>query len=168
MEASGLLWCFVGVVMFRGLNAVSLDSKGRVILPVVYRSKLQNTEINNAKVVITIDTDENCLLLYPLSVWEEIELKISDLPSFNQATRRIQRLLIGHATELDVDSNGRILIPQLLREYAKLAKNTLFVGQGKKIEIWSEELWNIGRESWLKKSSDDMNAIPVELQSLSL
>lgn len=157
--------------MFRGLTAVNLDSKGRIILPVVYRNQIQNINENSessAKVVVTIDTEENCLLLYPLGVWEEIERQISALPSFNQSTRRIQRLLIGHATEMELDNQGRILIPLLLRDYAKLKKSIMLVGQGKKIEIWCEDLWNSERDGWLQKGLSDSSVIPAELQSLSL
>lgn len=66
--------------------------------------------------VLTIDTEERCLLLYPIDDWEEIQEKVNALPSFNPAARRLQRLLIGHATDLDMDGNGRLLIPSLLRE----------------------------------------------------
>ena len=72
--------------------------------------------------VITIDTEEKCLLLYPSYKWSRIQDKISNLPSFNKNARRIQRLLIGHAEDIEVDSNGRILISKPLRDYAELEK----------------------------------------------
>lgn len=152
--------------MFRGLNSVSLDVKGRVTMPVEYRAQLQDE--GSSRIVITIDTEDRCLLLYPFLVWEEIEKKIGALPTFNQLTRRIQRLLIGHATEVELDNSGRFLVPPLLREYAKLDKNVMLVGQGKKIEIWHEELWTSGREAWLNEGLYKASAVPVELQSLSL
>ena len=99
--------------MYRGINAINVDEKGRIALPTRYRDDLFT-------VVVTIDTEEKCLLMYPLEDWEEIEAKIEALPSFNQAARRVQRLLIGHATELSLDNNGRIVLPQLLRDYAGL------------------------------------------------
>jgi MraZ protein len=153
--------------MFRGLSAVTLDSKGRMTMPVCYRAQLQAED--NGRIVITIDTEALCLLLYPYATWEEIEKSIAALPSFNQTTRRIQRLLIGHATDLEIDNNGRCLIPPLLRDYAKLDKHLILVGQGKKIEIWQEELWTEGRTNWLSKGLYESSAeIPAELKLLSL
>ena len=89
--------------MFRGINVINLDTKGRLAIPTRYRAGLQDEA--NGRLIVTIDTEEHCLLLYPLTAWKEIEQKIESLPSFNQATRRIQRLLIGHATELELDAN---------------------------------------------------------------
>lgn len=152
------------LIMFRGIHGVSLDAKGRMALPMRYRDRL--LEEASGKLVITIDTEEHCLLLYPLAVWEEIEKKIEALPSFNRYTRRIQRLLIGHASEVELDNNGRILIPQLLREYAGVSKEIILVGQGKKIEIWDEKLWNDGRSSWL--TEELQGELPKELEMISL
>lgn len=147
--------------MYRGINAINLDEKGRIALPTRYRDDLP-------AVVVTIDTEENCLLMYPQSEWEEIEAKIEALPSFNQSARRVQRLLIGHATELNLDNNGRILLPQLLRDYANLEKQVVLVGQGRKFEIWSAPVWEARRKEWLKASTIEIAALPVELQTLSL
>ena len=152
--------------MFRGINAINLDTKGRMMMPVRYRAKLQSDA--KGQLVVTIDTEEKCLLLYPLPVWEEIEKKIEQLPSFNQATRRVQRLLIGHATELEADNNGRLLLPQLLREYASISKHIMLVGQGKKFEIWDKKIWTEGRERWLDDGVDGLEELPSELQLLSL
>lgn len=152
--------------MFRGLNFINLDAKGRIVMPMRYRAQLP-IELKE-QLVITIDTEEKCLLLYPFPIWEEIEKKIENLPSFNQATRRIQRLLIGHATELEMDDNGRILLPPLLREYANLDKSVILVGQGKKFEIWDKKIWTEHRDTWLSKGLDEPSTLPQELQSLSL
>lgn len=151
--------------MFCGINAINLDAKGRMAIPARYRTRLQ--EEADGQVVITIDTEENCLLLYPLPVWKTIERKIEALPSFNRATRRIQRLLIGHATEMELDGNGRILVPPLLRDYASLEKQVMLIGQGKKFEIWSDAKWENGRDTWLKEGLADTE-IPEQLQDLSL
>lgn len=152
--------------MFRGINAVNLDTKGRVIVPMRYRAELQSEA--KGQLVVTIDTEEKCLLLYPLPVWEDIEKKIENLPSFNQVTRRIQRLLIGHATELEMDSNGRLLLPPILREYANLGKCVMLVGQGKKFEVWDKKIWTEGRAQWLANGLDGADTLPSELQLLSL
>ena len=153
--------------MFRGINAVNLDTKGRMAMPTRYRPGLQ--QLSGGQLVITIDTQATCLLLYPLPEWEIIETKLQTLPSFNQAARRIQRLLIGHATEVEMDSHGRILLPPLLRDYAGLCKKLMLVGQGKKFELWQEEQWQMGRDKWIaEQQSDDDDQLPPEMQSLSL
>lgn len=153
--------------MFRGVNAINIDAKGRIVMPTRYRECLQNE--HNNQIVMTIDTEESCLLLYPLSAWEVIESKLAQLPSFNSKARRIQRLLIGHATEADLDSNGRVLLPPLLREYAKLEKFAVLIGQGKKFELWDEKHWQESREKWLAEEAMlDGADLPEELESLSL
>ena len=153
--------------MFRGVNAINIDAKGRIVMPTRYRERLQ--EESNHQVILTIDTEERCLLLYPLTAWEVIENKIAQLPSFNAQSRRIQRLLIGHATEVDIDNNGRILLPPLLREYASLTKRAVLIGQGKKFEIWDEEHWQSSREKWLVlEISVDEDDLPEDMKLLSL
>lgn len=148
--------------MFRGVNVANIDTKGRIMLPVRYRTSLL------AGSILTIDTEERCLLLYPLATWEEIESKIASLPSFNAASRRIQRLLIGHATDIELDAQGRILLPPLLREYAGLDKRAMLVGQGKKIELWAEDHWQESRHSWLKEELSLDSELPEVVKLLSL
>ena len=145
---------------------MSLDAKGRIVLPARYRERL--AEICNSQLVITIDTDQPCLLIYPLNEWELIEEKIEALPSFNPTTRRIQRLLIGHATDVEVDGNGRTLLSTPLREYAKLGRKVVLIGQGKKFELWDEERWNELRESWLEESDLEQLDLPADLETLSI
>ncbi|MDR1056988.1 MAG: division/cell wall cluster transcriptional repressor MraZ [Coxiellaceae bacterium] len=152
--------------MFRGINSINLDTKGRMIMPVRYRAELESKA--KGQLIVTIDAEEECLLLYPLPMWEEIEKKIENLPSFNPITRRIQRLLIGHATELEMDSNGRLLLPQLLREYASISKYVMLIGQGKKFEVWDKKIWTDDRAKWLSKGLNSQDALPSELQLLSL
>jgi len=151
--------------MFRGVNNINLDEKGRMALPTRYRSALKIS--SESQVIITIDTQERCLLLYPLVEWEDIEKKIESLPSFNRAARRIQRLLLGHATDVTVDNNGRVLLPGPLREYAELDKHVVLVGQGKKFEIWDEGHWQSQRNAWLDVG-EETDVLPEELKVLSL
>lgn len=152
--------------MFRGIHAVNLDPKGRLAVPTRYRDRLQLDA--SGQLIVTIDTEASCLLLYPLPEWEIIEAKVQALPSFNPQARRIQRLLIGHATELELDGSGRILLPSLLREHAKIDKTIMLVGQGKKFEIWSESTWNEERENWLKEVTGSPESLPEEMKELSL
>ncbi len=154
--------------MFRGVSSINLDSKGRMAMPVRYRERLH--ERCEGKLVLTIDTDERCLLLYPLPEWEAIEARLEALPSFDATSRRIQRLLIGHATEAELDGTGRIMVPPLLRDYASLQKALILVGQGKKFELWSETDWQQRRDVWLEAASapQDSASLPEALQVLSI
>ena len=116
--------------------------------------------------MVTIDTEQPCLLIYPLPEWESIEEKIEALPSFNPVTRRIQRLLIGHATEAEVNAAGRLLLSNPLREYARLERKVVLIGQGKKFELWDETLWNERIATWLDDAGD--TEMPAALAELTL
>ena len=150
--------------MFRGVNTLSLDAKGRLAVPTRYRERLR--DICNGRLIITVDLDY-CLLLYPLPVWEEIERRLVALPNLDKRARRLQRLLIGHATECDMDGHCRILLPPPLREFASLGKHVVLIGQGNKFEIWDEQTWNERRDLWLAAEEDEQS-LPPELDSLSL
>jgi MraZ protein len=125
--------------MFRGANAINLDTKGRVTIPTRYRQQLLDD--CQGQMVCTIDTQQSCLLLYPLSEWEEIELKLSKLSSMNPHERRLQRLLLGYAMEGEMDGNGRFLLSAPLRQHAQLEKQIMLVGQLNKFEIWDAQVW---------------------------
>lgn len=152
--------------MFRGVNSLNLDAKGRLAIPTKYRDGLLHR--CDGQMVITVDSRESCLLLYPLPDWEEIERKLVKLPSLSKQARRLQRLLIGHATECELDGSGRILLSPPLREFAGLQKSAVLIGQGNKFEIWSEETWNARRAAWLEEGDEDAGELPPELGSLSL
>jgi MraZ protein len=151
--------------VFRGVSTISLDAKGRMALPTKYRDRLMDR--CDGQMVITVDRD-HCLLLYPLPEWEDIERKLDRLPSLNRQARRLQRLLIGHATECDMDANGRILLPAPLREFAGLDKRLVLIGQGKKFEIWDEATWQSQCETWIAEQEGETDQLPAELESLSL
>ena len=151
--------------MFRGVNSINLDAKGRMAMPARYRDQLQSQ--CGGHLVATIDTSARCLLLYPIHEWEEIQRKIESLPSFNPQSRRVQRLLIGHATDLELDNSGRILLPLALRNFAGLEKHVALIGQGKKLELWDLDSWTSERDQWLAESETE-GEVPLDLQSLSL
>ncbi len=133
-------------------------------MPTRYRQRLCDN--CNGQLVITVDRDR-CLLIYPLPEWELIERKLVKLPSFNKQARRLQRLLIGHATEVELDSAGRVLLPTPLREFADLEKKAVLIGQGNKFELWNEVLWGERRDVWLAED-DDLEDLPADLETLSL
>ena len=145
--------------LFKGIHTLNLDSKGRLGIPVKYRDHIMG--LLKGSMVITIDTEDKCLLLYPSATWSKIQNKINELPSFNQNARRIQRLLIGHAEDIDVDTNGRILISRPLRDYASLSKKVTLIGQGEKFEIWDQSFWNENVDKWREEvtSNDDEEAL---------
>jgi len=142
--------------MFKGISDLSIDVKGRASMPQRYRKDFCTKD--KCKLVITADKDK-CLLIYTQRDWALIEKKLSNLPSYNKEARFIQRLLIGHATESEIDSQGRFLIPNLLREYANFKKKIILLGQGNKFELWSEDIWKKNMSSWLvnKRDSDESN-----------
>lgn len=152
--------------MFRGIAKIALDTKGRVSVPTRYRALL--TEAQDRPVVLTIDTDAPCLLLYPLAEWEVIEKKLVALPSFNPIARRIQRLLIGHASEIHLDNQGRLLISPELRDYAQLEKDCMLVGQGQRFELWSLMGWERARAEWLATDLGQSGDMPAELKELQI
>lgn len=143
------------IIMFRGINSATLDAKGRMALPVRFRETVQSSQSGeSAQVVVTIDTRERCLLLYPLPAWDIVQTKLEALPNIGDNARRLQRLLIGHATDVDVDTQGRILLPAMLRDFGTLEKKLVLVGQGNKIEIWNADRWQERMSAWLAHDSD--------------
>lgn len=114
------------------------------------------------RLVVTAHTEDRCLLVYPEPEWLMLLPQIEALPSFNKVSQRVKRILIGYATLLEIDTNGRVLVPPTLREYANLDKKMMLVGQGKKLELWSEESWL----ALLDAPADD--EMPSEMLSLSL
>lgn len=165
MGESGGEWGWVpSVTVFRGANKVTLDSKGRMVMPTRYRDRI--VERSNGRLVVTIDRDQ-CLLLYPLPDWEEIERKLMRLPTLNEHARRLQRLMVGHATDLELDGHGRVLLPPKLREFASLTRDAILLGQGNRFELWDEARWNERRDEWLK--DEELPAeLPADLETLSL
>jgi MraZ protein len=151
-------------VLFRGANKLTLDTKGRMVMPTRYRDRI--AERSQGRLVVTVDRDQ-CLLLYPLPDWEEIERKLMALPSLNEQARRLQRLMVGHATDLDIDSHGRVLLPPKLREFAGLTRAAMLIGQGNRFELWDEARWNERRDEWLK-SAENGGDLSAELEKLSL
>jgi MraZ protein len=146
--------------VFTGSYSISLDPKGRIAIPIRIRDAL--LESCGGRLVVTAHTEDRCLLVYPEPEWLTLLPQIEALPSFNKASQRVKRILIGYASTLDIDANGRVLVPPTLRDYANLDKKMMLVGQGKKLELWSEASWL----ALLDVPGDD--EIPSEMLSLSL
>jgi MraZ protein len=118
------------------------------------------------RLVVTIDHSDHCLQLYPLPEWEQVERKLSELPSLNTSVRKLKRMLLGYATECEMDGHGRILLPAKLREFAGLNKSTVMIGQGNKFELWDEQTWNELMDDCLEEDFDEI--LPAELENLSI
>ena len=150
--------------MFRGIQNINMDTKGRMAMPTKYRDALNSTDAG--QLIATIDVQSRCLLIYPLSAWENVEQSLQKLPSLNPATRRLKRLMLGHACELELDGNGRVLLPAVLRDYAGLEKKLVLAGQGEKFELWSEDNWAAETEQAIMDANSGELDIPEDLQDL--
>src|SRR6202158_1668034 len=146
--------------MFRGAAKVTLDDKGRMVVPMRYRERL--FERSQGQLVVTVDRNGECLLIYPLGDWEQVERQLMQLPSLHAQSRRLQRLMVGHATDLTLDGHGRMLLPPELREFAGLDRHAMLIGQGNRFELWDETRWSTRRDFWLA-SEEGVTNLPSEL-----
>jgi len=152
--------------MFRGASAITLDSKSRITIPTKYRDEL--IADCAGKMVCTVDIQHPCLLLYPLPEWEEIELKLCQLSSMNAQERLLQQVLLGNASDCEMDKNGRLLINGPLRKHADLEKSIMLVGQLKKFEIWNESSWQSQMQQGISKIQSGEIELTERLLDLSL
>ena len=146
--------------MLNGVTKLNLDAKGRLAIPSRYRERLQ--EDCAGRLVVTLDPEKR-MVIYPYNEWKAIESKLVNLSSMKKAAVRIKRLVLGHASDCDMDKNGRINLPSYLREITGLDKQIVLLGVGNKFEVWDET-------SWVHEMEDDEDEleIPEELESLSL
>jgi MraZ protein len=141
-----------------------MDAKGRMAMPTKYRDALNSAE--SGQLIATVDVESDCLLIYPLSVWENLEQQLQKLPSANKKARRLKRMMLGHASELELDANGRVLLPVMLREHANLEKKLVLAGQGEKFELWSESGWMAETQLAIADAREGELDLPAELQDL--
>lgn len=120
--------------MLMGEFQHSLDEKGRIIIPAKFREELGD------KFIITRGLD-NCLFVYPVSQWRILADKIKELPTSQPETRAFVRLFFSGAVEAELDKQGRVMIPQSLREHARIEKDVYVIGVSTKVEIWAKETW---------------------------
>ncbi|TVQ36093.1 MAG: transcriptional regulator MraZ [Wenzhouxiangella sp.] len=127
--------------MFFGETAINLDAKGRMAVPTRYREDLESACAN--KLVLTYSAfDSGCLWLYPEPQWEQVREQVMGLSTFNASHRSLQRRLVGSATQVEPDGNGRLLLPVTLRQVAGLEKRVVMMGMGQRFEIWNENVLN--------------------------
>jgi len=129
-------------LMFRGATKVTLDVKGRMVLPTRVRDILKQAGADQP-LVATADRD-GCVLIYPAAAWQPVQDDLMNRPNLDLETRWLQRLMVGYATDLDIDAQGRVLIPGELREFAALRRDGMLVGQNNHLELWDESMWKQG------------------------
>ena len=127
-------------MMFRGQFLHAIDRKGRVSLPARFREALGAD--GPFRFILTPAPFEPCLHLHPLPAWEQLEQRISELPSLDPNVVRFRRVYVSAAIECELDRARRVLVPPHLREYARLDKEVCFAGMGRSVEVWSKELWD--------------------------
>lgn len=148
--------------MYSGSYAVTMDAKGRLAIPARVRDQL--VADCAGRIVVTAHHAERCLLVYAEPQWQLLAPQIQALPNLQSAAvRRLQRKLLGHAAQLEMDGNGRILLPPTLRDFAGLEKELIVAGLGHRLEIWSEVAWNAS----IDDNSDD-DELPAAALSLNI
>ena len=152
--------------MFRGTTQINLDAKGRMVLPARYREEVVRD--CEGHMILTRDTDRKCLLLYKFPDWEKIEKALFELPSSNPAVQEMQMILQGHATDVDMDGNGRILVHPSLRPIANLDKQVMLVGLGRRFEVWDLATWEAVRDGILDKGVRKQEDLPEAAQNVPL
>lgn len=130
-------------IMFRGQYTHTIDAKGRTSLPARFRDQL--FQQGEARVVLTPALAEPCIHVFPLSAWEELEQRVAALPS-SQAVVQMRRRYVSAAVDCELDKQGRLLVPQQLREHAMLTHEVQWAGVGNKAELWSKERWDRATE----------------------
>ncbi len=127
--------------MYFGETAINLDAKGRLAIPMRYREAIQ--EQCGGRLVLTYSAfDSGALYLYPEQEWERVRDEVTGLSTFNPGHRSLQRKLVGSASAVEPDGNGRIQLPQTLRQVAGLEKRVVLLGMGSRFEIWNETILN--------------------------
>ncbi len=121
--------------MFIGEYNHSLDDKGRMAIPVKFRRELQKGA------VVTRGLD-NCLFLYTKTEWEKLAEKLAALPISQANSRAFSRLMLAGAMDLELDKQGRVILPEYLRQFSGIKKNLVIAGLYNRLEIWDQDLWN--------------------------
>ena len=148
--------------MFRGTSKASLDNRGRFAVPTRLRGALRS--ISAGKLVITIDRQEKCLLLYPDCEWTVVEEQLEQFSNLRPAVRQLQRMLVGFATDVELDNNGRVLIPPILRDYAEIDRSVMVMGQSNKLELWNEDVLNAAMTRWRSQGNEAYESVNLKEQ----
>ena len=118
----------------------------------------------DARLVLTPSPFDACLHLFPMKAWEEFEAKIAALPQFEPNVIKLRRLYVSAAVECEVDKQGRVLVPNSLREHASLQKDVLWAGMGQMVELWAREKWNDVQSMTASERTDFRRAVAEQLR----
>ncbi|MGF1546328.1 MAG: division/cell wall cluster transcriptional repressor MraZ [Thiotrichales bacterium] len=152
--------------MFRGVSNLVLDDKNRLSVPARYRDEIMAACEGN--LIVTVDPDRcRCLLIYPFPEWQRIEQQLMSRPNMDPGVRKLQRLMVGHATDCELSAQSRILIPEPLRNFVQLDKRVVLVGQGKRFELWNEQRWTAECDDYLREAAQD-EVMSEAIASLSI
>lgn len=129
--------------MFRGQYEHTMDGKGRISIPARYREVLGEMDATGqgAERIILTRTFQQCLVVYPLDKWLNFEEKIRGLPQFNPHVQQLKRVYVAGAVECSIDSHGRLLVPQAMRDFSGLDRECVWVGQLDTVELWARDRW---------------------------
>jgi MraZ protein len=151
--------------MFRGAAKITLDDKGRMVVPARFREPL--IERSSGRLVVTVHMGGQRLVIYPMDDWLEVERKIMGLSSVNPETERFQQLMVGLANEQVLDGHGRMLLPPDLRRLANIERHAVLVGQGSRFELWEEKRWT-DKVDFMLKSGTSKSDLPPDVGSFSI
>lgn len=151
--------------MFLGDSSLNLDAKGRLAIPAKYRGAL--ADCCASRVVVTASPWDECLWLYPRNTWDDLARSVARLPDFSETNRNVKRMVLGLAADLDMDGQGRVLLPQSLRRHASMDKAVMLIGQYNKCEIWSAERWTEKNEKMRAAANRPDSELSEELRNLS-
>lgn len=149
---------------FLGETNTTIDVKGRITLPARCREALVGAE--GSSVVFAADLREPCLLVYSLQAFDRLQAEFMSFPNLDERYRRLQRLLLGSAFEVDIDATGRVLVPPKLRRHANLEGKVAVIGQGHKFEVWREDVWDERQAEYRRRVADDLDALSRENAAL--
>jgi MraZ protein len=151
-------------VLLTGQQATTLDSKGRLAIPARYRALLE--EGCEGRLKVTVNHDRECLLIYPIQEYDQRAQVINKLSDFDPLERRLKLMFIGHAFDMDMDANARVLVPSTLRELVGIEREVVLVGQHHKLELWDAAAWTRKLDSLF--SIGPAVGVSEKLRSLSL
>ncbi|MDN5938597.1 MAG: division/cell wall cluster transcriptional repressor MraZ [Salinisphaera sp.] len=153
--------------MFRGSNPVTVDAKGRISIPSAYRQSIQDA--CGGRMVIAPHWDK-CLLIFPQSKFQEFEQALFGRGGLNNQVRKIQRLFVGGARDVEMDRQSRLLLPPKLREFSDIESHAVLMGLGNAFELWSEARWQAANDASCEQLAAQAAAgeLPDVLQDLPL
>lgn len=143
--------------MFIGEHTHSIDEKGRIAVPAKFRKHF------SSGIIVTRGLD-SCLFVFTKKEWEKLAAKLAELPLSHSNSRAFSRLMLAGAVDLELDSQGRAVLPEYLRTYASLQKKIVIAGVYSRLELWSETRW----KQYKARTEKESDAISEQLSQLGI